>query len=141
MYKGCEGGQVYIFSLQALVRVIHTSNSPVLSILSLGKYIYLGWLSTGNQFNLYNRTRHSYKYMLPIAGQTAWPIGLKFRGEKKSIFFYFFHGQRRAIQLIIKNCLPWKKRQLKLTLLMVLSFFFLNHSHNCNFFFIMLERY
>ena len=28
--------------------------------------------------NLYNKTRHSYIYMLPIAGQTAGPIGLKF---------------------------------------------------------------
>ena len=27
---------------------------------------------------LYNKTRHSYIYMLPIAGQTAGPIGLKF---------------------------------------------------------------
>ena len=28
--------------------------------------------------NLYNKTRHSYKYMLCIAGQTAGPIGLNF---------------------------------------------------------------
>ncbi len=28
--------------------------------------------------NLYNKTRHSYIYMLPTAGQTAEPIGLKF---------------------------------------------------------------
>ena len=28
--------------------------------------------------NLYNKLRHSYIYMLPIAGQTAGLIGLKF---------------------------------------------------------------
>ena len=28
--------------------------------------------------NLYNKTRHSYLYVLPIAGQTTGPIGLKF---------------------------------------------------------------
>ena len=28
--------------------------------------------------NLYDKTRHSYIYMFPIAGQTAGPIGLKF---------------------------------------------------------------
>ena len=28
--------------------------------------------------NLYNKTRQSYIYMFPIAGQTAGPIGLKF---------------------------------------------------------------
>ena len=29
-------------------------------------------------FLLYNKTRHSYIYMFPIAGQTTGPIGLKF---------------------------------------------------------------
>ena len=28
--------------------------------------------------HLYNKTRHWYTYMLPIAGQTAGPIGLNF---------------------------------------------------------------
>ena len=64
---------------------------------------------------LYNKTRHSYIYMFPIAGQTAGPIGLKFlwtlgggRGwyklnSKKKCQNFFFHGQRRALQLVIYN--------------------------------------
>ena len=54
-------------------------------------------------------------FMLPIAGQMAGPIGLKFVGDtngcrveaknrilKKKLFknFLFFHGQRRAFQLV-----------------------------------------
>ena len=52
-------------------------------------------------------------YMLPIAGQLAGPIGLKLLSDysggcfrlKKSIFSFknfhiFFHGQRRALQLV-----------------------------------------
>ena len=56
-----------------------------------------------------------YIYMLPIAGQTAGPIGLNFfvdtqgwPGGVKGYFFkflfsnfFFFHGQRRALQLIL----------------------------------------
>ena len=48
--------------------------------------------------------------MLPIAGQTAEPIGLKFfvvtHGwpggviSKKKFEIFFFHGQRRALQLV-----------------------------------------
>ena len=44
--------------------------------------------------------------MLPIAGQMAGLIGLKFivdaprvKGKKK-IFKFFFHGQRRVLQLV-----------------------------------------
>ena len=50
-----------------------------------------------------------YIYMLPIAGQTAGPIGLTFfvdtqgwpGGIKGYFFKFFFHGQRRALQLIL----------------------------------------
>ena len=49
---------------------------------------------------LYNKTRHSYIYILSIAGQTAGPIGLKvlwtlmggrggFRLKNSSIFYVF----------------------------------------------------
>ena len=51
--------------------------------------------------------------MFPIAGQTAGPIGLKFlwtlivgrgvfyaRKNSKFVFQFFFHGQRRALQLV-----------------------------------------
>ena len=49
---------------------------------------------------LYNKTRHSYLYMFPIAGQTGGPIGLKFfadnhgwpggvRGQKNVENFFF----------------------------------------------------
>ena len=60
--------------------------------------------------------------MLRIAGQTAGPIGLKFfsrhswvvggggglakKNRKfllKSFFQFFFHGQRRALQLVLYN--------------------------------------
>ena len=52
--------------------------------------------------------------MFPIAGQTAVPIGLKFfvdthgwpGGEKigkKNFPNFFFHGQRRAFQLVYHN--------------------------------------
>ena len=37
-----------------------------------------GIYSQLNNLNLYNKTRHSYMYMFPIAGHTAGPIGLKF---------------------------------------------------------------
>ena len=33
------------------------------------------------KFHLYNKTRHLYIYMSPIAGQTAGPIGLNFFGD------------------------------------------------------------
>ena len=48
--------------------------------------------------------------MLPTAGQTARPIGLKFVVIcfskilfGKFIFKYFFHVQRRALQLVMDN--------------------------------------
>ena len=56
--------------------------------------------------NLYNKTRHSYIYMLPIAGQTAGPNGLNFlwklRGGRgvfkaKKIKKKNFHRQRRVL--------------------------------------------
>ena len=71
--------------------------------------------------HLYNKTRHSFIYMLHIAGQTAGLIGLVdiFCGhpwvaggcyglqnfKKKFKFFQisFFHGQRRALQLVISG--------------------------------------
>ena len=58
-------------------------------------------------YYLYRKTRHLYKYMLPIAGQTAGPIGLNFfyyyrlKEIRKILFLIFFHGQRRALQLVI----------------------------------------
>ena len=75
--------------------------------------------------HLYNKTRHSYFIcMSPIAGQTAWTEWGEFfcghsrvaekclRITKKSNFFSFsnfdfFHGQCRALQLVIfiKNVL------------------------------------
>ena len=47
-----------------------------------------------------------FKYMLRIAGQTAGPIGLKFLWTRlwlallKEFFYFFSHGQRRALQLV-----------------------------------------
>ena len=38
--------------------------------------------------------------MLSIAGQTAEPNGLKLFVDTDGCFFYFFHGQRRALQLV-----------------------------------------
>ena len=68
--------------------------------------------------HLYNKTRHWYTYMLPIAGQTAGPIGLNFfvstqgwpgvlwlKKNFKNVRHFFqiflFHGQRRALQPVI----------------------------------------
>ena len=46
--------------------------------------------------------------MLPVAGQTAGPIGLKFfvdtHGWPGGVFF---HGQRWALQLVIYNSLNY----------------------------------
>ena len=65
--------------------------------------------------NLYDKRRHSYTYIyvkLPIAGQTAGPIGLTFFADshggrwcyrlKKSKFFlkHFFH-------IFFSNFFPW----------------------------------
>ena len=74
---------------------------------------------------LYNKTRHSYIYMFPLAGQMAEPNGLTFflgnpwvtwgdMGSTNSkicifkdrIFFsicFKFHGQRRALQLVLNE--------------------------------------
>ena len=51
--------------------------------------------------------------MLPIAGQTAGPIGLNFfvdthgwstcAVDLKKITIFLIHGQRRALQLVINN--------------------------------------
>ena len=57
--------------------------------------------------NLYNKTRHSYIYLLPIAGQTAGLIGLTFFAdthgwpggvisEKARIFLFFYFIFPRA---------------------------------------------
>ena len=53
------------------------------------EYIYRKMLFIINVHNiyLYNKTRHSYIYMLRKAGQTAGPIGLKFCVDTLNIFF------------------------------------------------------
>jgi len=53
------------------------------------EYIYRKMLFIINVHNiyLYNKTRHSYIYMLRKAGQTAGPIGLKFCVDTLKIFF------------------------------------------------------
>ena len=53
--------------------------------------IIKGTVGVINENNLYNKTRHSYIYiyMLPIAGQTAGPIGLK--------LFVDTHGWREGV--------------------------------------------
>ena len=51
---------------------MHRWNDELLDL-----YIKTNSATTG----LENRTRHSYIYMFPIAGQTAGPIGLTFFGD------------------------------------------------------------
>ena len=53
--------------------------------------------------------------MLRIAGQTAGPIGLKFFVDIHGRFF--FHGQRRALQLVYYNIIISIKIQNFLVLL------------------------
>ena len=41
--------------------------------------------------------------MLPIAGQTPGPLGLKFMGGWGEKIQFYFHGQRRALRLVNPN--------------------------------------
>ena len=51
----------------------------------------------------YNKTRHSYIYMLPIDGWVEWAeifcghSCLKVKNREKKISNFFFHGQRRDL--------------------------------------------
>ena len=63
--------------------------------------------------NLCNKTRHSYVYMLPIAGQTTGPNGLKFFVDtqgwpnffSKTFFSSFYCSTGIALQLVTHKTL------------------------------------
>ena len=57
--------------------------------------------------NLCNKTRHSYIYLLPIDGQTVFKKNRIFFKLNFLKFFFFFHGQRRALQLVIYKCISF----------------------------------
>ena len=53
-------------------------NSEIWNVLILFSIFGSDLYNAYNLSNLYNKTRHSYIYILRIAGQMAGPIGLKF---------------------------------------------------------------
>ena len=56
---------------------MHQSDNPFLEQ-TYHKYAHYMDCVRKHIINLYNKTRHSYIYMLPIAGQTARLNGLRF---------------------------------------------------------------